>query len=603
MRALVQSMARLSLPLMTIALALTLVAAPSSAAAEQPARTPAVDHVASENEPGEDFSAASSDVQQDLAALSRVQDSARARLDQAKEEADRVAAEMERNEKAVAKARQLVSVYMRSIYISGPTELTMLASVIDTDDLGDLLKQAEIALRVGDHKDDQFQKAVDLLKRTEAAKEASDASLSVAKDSLAAVDDQLNGLRQRRADIAGDLAGRVKTSGSVLDPEQAQRNTDAALAWADYLDKLARLRVPPVTADQLNNDQLPAGLSKSKKQAGVAIFRKGKKRVVVLPERTIAAVTYAVALMGSDYRWKANTATELDCSALVDRAWNVPSLPAEERMEDRALVDGGVRGLAKETRLVSPSDRQVGDLLFLEDAGAGVNHVGIEVTDDLMIASDSTTGAVNALPITKKRVWKAGRAILPAPKRANSVPKSTKTAFQCGADPDTLISLPDGKTLGNVKLCPPAPGVFSESNMQPSAILAGRCIARTWPQIPTIGGFRSFDSYPDHPSGRALDVMMPGGCSLDEADVRLGDSIAEFFVNNSDKFNVEYMIWRQRIWNNGRDPKQAPADWRTMGDRGDCTSNHMDHIHLTLKGPNVNPSQGDDSGSEDGAGD
>lgn len=596
MRISVSSLSGVLLSLIVLVLALALLVTPGAATAAQPASIRTADGVVTEVDQGEDgVTATSSEIQRNLASLTEVQTSARSRLSLAREESTKIAAKLKRNKKRVAKARRVVSLHMRSMYINGPTELTTLASIIDTRNLGDLIKKADVALRVGEHKDDQYDQAVGLLKRSEEAKKASDAALEAAKDSLTAVDDQVNALTQRRADVAGELAGRIESSGSVQDAEQAARNSNAALAWADYLGQLADSHVPTVTAAQLKKAQkdkkakLPKHLSTSKKQPGVAFFRKGGQRVVVLPEQTIAAVTYAVSRLGSEYRWKANTATEMDCSALVDRSWNVPALDAEERKKERELVPGGVRGLARTTSLVDASDRHVGDLAFLSDAGAGVNHVGIVVTGDLMIASDSTTGAVNALPINEKRLWRAGRMAMPAPKQENSVPKANRQAFQCGADPESLISLPDGKVLGNAKLCPPATGVFSEAHMQPPAILAARCAAQTWPQILSIGGWRPADSYPDHPSGRAIDIMIPDGCSMSQAGVRLGDTISEFFMKNSDKFNVEYIIWRQRMWNVVRDPKQAPEDWRTMGDRGDCTSNHMDHVHITLKGPNVSP--------------
>jgi hypothetical protein len=42
------------------------------------------------------------------------------------------------------------------------------------------------------------------------------------------------------------------------------------------------------------------------------------------------------------------------------------------------------------------------------------------------------------------------------------------------------------------------------------------------------------------------------------------------------------MIWRQRIWSSDRDPVAPVEQWRTMSDRGDWTSNHFDHVHITV---------------------
>lgn len=579
--------------LAALALALTLLVAPSSAVAVVPAE-----------EREDDATATSNRIQQDLASLTEVQSSARLRLDLARKDAKKNAAKMRRNKKRVAKAEQLVSVHLRSIYIYGATELTMLASMIDTAKPGDLIQQGNDLLRVGGHKDNQLKQAVELLKRTEEAKKASDAAVDAAEDSLAAVGDQVKGLLHRRADVAGELADRIQSSGSVVDAAQAKRNSQVALAWAAYLGMLAKYGVQTFSTTKTENgkkSRLPKGLTKDKQQPGIAIFKKGKKRIVVLPERTIAEVTYAVSKLGGDYRWKANTDSEMDCSSLVDRSWNVPALDADERKKERELVPGGVRGLARTTRLLTAEKRRAGDLLFLSDPGAGVNHVGIAVTKNLMIASDSTTGAVNALPISEKRLWKAGRLALPAPKRDNAVPKASKQPYQCGADPDSLISLPDGKVLGNAESCPPAPGLFSEAHMQPNAIRGARCAAHTWPQIASIGGYRPHDAYPDHPSGLAIDVMIPGGCALEPTGVQIGNAVAAFFSQNAAEFDVAYIIWSQRMWNSNRDPLAPPQDWRTMGDRGGCTSNHMDHVHITFNG--LNPSSGSGGGSASEGGD
>lgn len=600
----VSMMSRLLAALCVLVLALVLNSAPASAAAHSQARVPgAVPAVPSED----DSDGASDDdekraakqaaqdratqiaqesaaVQQDLQALSSVQASARARFAGARKSAAKVAEQLKRDEQAAADARELIGVYMRSIYMSGPNDLTMIASLIDSETPGDLVKRADDARRVGDHKDDQYDEAVALLKRTEESKAAADAAVDAAKTSLDAIADQMDGLLQRRAAQAGDLASQVGAAGTLLDPEQVARNTDAALAWAKYLKQLASWKVPPVTLKQLRKGSVPEGFSVSKKQQGVAVFRKGKERLTVLPERTIAAVTYAVSRLGSAYKWQANSATEMDCSALVDRSWHVPGLKASERDKPRPPVAGGVRGVASRTKLLSVSDRRVGDLVFLSDPTAGVNHVGITVTDSVMVAADPNTGAVNAIPIDFKRSWKAGRLALPEPKKGNNLPSQGKKDFQCGADPDAFISLPDGKVLANPKLCPRAPGVFGEAHMQPVSIRAGRCIAALWPQVQSIGGWRPSDPYPDHPSGHALDVMMPAGCDANPKNVAIGNQIATFLMQNADKFDVKYMMWQHRIWTASGNKPVPLTKWRMVGERGGCTANHMDHVHITLNG-------------------
>jgi len=118
---------------------------------------------------------------------------------------------------------------------------------------------------------------------------------------------------------------------------------------------------------------------------------------------------------------------------------------------------------------------------------------------------------------------------------------------------------------------------WSEQNLTRDAVLVERYTHIGWPQIKVVGGWRPSDPYPDHPSGRAVDIMMPAGGGTAE-DVALGDDIARYFQENAADYGIYYMIWRQRIWKNG-DPI---GQWTGMSDRGSPTANHMDHVHITV---------------------
>ncbi len=120
-----------------------------------------------------------------------------------------------------------------------------------------------------------------------------------------------------------------------------------------------------------------------------------------------------------------------------------------------------------------------------------------------------------------------------------------------------------------------AAGLASEQNLQPNSILISRLVSKLFPQIKTIGGWRSQDAYPDHPSGRALDIMIPNYSSKD--GVALGDSVMQFLMKNADALGVEYTIWRQTYRN-------TSGQSNLMEDRGSDTQNHMDHVHVTSKG-------------------
>ena len=98
----------------------------------------------------------------------------------------------------------------------------------------------------------------------------------------------------------------------------------------------------------------------------------------------------------------------------------------------------------------------------------------------------------------------------------------------------------------------------------------------TWPQIRTIYGIRP-DSIPDHPSGHALDLMLPDYTS--PASNALGWQIANWARANAASLNIQYIIFDQHIWNIARDSE----GWRLMADRGSDTANHVNHVHITTK--------------------
>jgi uncharacterized protein YgiM (DUF1202 family) len=114
-----------------------------------------------------------------------------------------------------------------------------------------------------------------------------------------------------------------------------------------------------------------------------------------------------------------------------------------------------------------------------------------------------------------------------------------------------------------------------ERGLQPNAIRLHRAVRQTFPQITTIGGVRP-DPYPDHPSGHALDLMMPGYPSASAH--ALGDQVAAWARTNARQLGIKYVIWDQHIWNIQRDAE----GWRYMADRGSASANHKNHVHITV---------------------
>ena len=88
-----------------------------------------------------------------------------------------------------------------------------------------------------------------------------------------------------------------------------------------------------------------------------------------------------------------------------------------------------------------------------------------------------------------------------------------------------------------------------------------------------IGGVGQRSGVSDHPSGHALDFM-----TMRNRDQ--GDKLAKWLSDEHRQMALKYIIWRQRI------KSPAGSGWDRMGDRGDPTSNHMDHVHASfLKSP------------------
>jgi uncharacterized protein YgiM (DUF1202 family) len=118
-------------------------------------------------------------------------------------------------------------------------------------------------------------------------------------------------------------------------------------------------------------------------------------------------------------------------------------------------------------------------------------------------------------------------------------------------------------------------GAAVERRLTPNAIKVHRAARVRFPQITTYYGVRP-DSIPDHPSGRALDLMIPGYTSAKGR--ALGGDVAAWARANARDLGIQYVIWNQRIWNVQRDKE----GWRPMADRGGDSANHKNHVHITV---------------------
>jgi len=107
-------------------------------------------------------------------------------------------------------------------------------------------------------------------------------------------------------------------------------------------------------------------------------------------------------------------------------------------------------------------------------------------------------------------------------------------------------------------------GVANEAGLQANTIVAARAISAQFPQIAAIDGVRP-DSKPWHPSGLAIDVMIPNSSSPE--GIALGDAILAYVLSNAGRFGLQDAIWRNTYY--------TPSGPQSSG------YGHYDHVHVT----------------------
>ena len=122
-----------------------------------------------------------------------------------------------------------------------------------------------------------------------------------------------------------------------------------------------------------------------------------------------------------------------------------------------------------------------------------------------------------------------------------------------------------------------------EKGLKPNAIKVHRAVRATFPQITSIGGVRQ-DSIPDHPSGRALDLMIPNYKSA--SGKALGQKVALWAKANAESLGINYVIWDQHIWNIERGQRGLALHGRPRRRLGQPQEPRAHHrVRLTLAEP------------------
>ncbi|NDL60966.1 M23 family metallopeptidase [Phytoactinopolyspora mesophila] len=122
-----------------------------------------------------------------------------------------------------------------------------------------------------------------------------------------------------------------------------------------------------------------------------------------------------------------------------------------------------------------------------------------------------------------------------------------------------------------------------ERGLTPDALRVLRCLVDRYPTIQEYHGVGNRPENPDsdHPTGRAVDAMIP---DWDKDDGReFGWEVAEWLQSNSRALGVRYIIWDSHVWSI-EDSGNQWRDYEHPSGATDPTSLHLDHIHVSVYG-------------------
>lgn len=221
--------------------------------------------------------------------------------------------------------------------------------------------------------------------------------------------------------------------------EQEARNEAALQEWRKYLDLLDRADVvPPPAVDLVDPRALPFGLEILRSAnglplSGVAAAQFKGETVTVLPRETIAAVSRAFAALGAPFVAGNDGTATYDCSGLTSAVFTSSGYPLDPAQPLAQY---------RQTSLVPSQNAQVGDLVFFTKKQVGIQHVGINLGGNLMLAADGAAQQVGVQQFpsepfafarpTMPRTTETGAPL------ANTAPSTAvDAASRCGVDPST----------------------------------------------------------------------------------------------------------------------------------------------------------------------
>ncbi len=110
-----------------------------------------------------------------------------------------------------------------------------------------------------------------------------------------------------------------------------------------------------------------------------------------------------------------------------------------------------------------------------------------------------------------------------------------------------------------------------ENRLRKDTVHIYRSVCALFPAVNSYGGWRA-GGMAFHKNGRAVDIML-----TPRAESALGHRIANYLIKHAKDFNVDHIIFEQKIWT-----PRSPH-WRHMADRGSLNANHFNHVHVAIR--------------------
>ncbi|MFI6239720.1 NlpC/P60 family protein [Micromonospora sp. NPDC050795] len=226
--------------------------------------------------------------------------------------------------------------------------------------------------------------------------------------------------------VAGELS-RARAGEQAAYQKHSQAKDLLVAAEAEFTAGETALRTAEASLLKLRRDNAAALIEierqqeAAEQQIGAGYVSNQSISGMAAHPRALAAVRYALAQLGDDYKWSEEGPNQFDCSGLMWAAYRSPGadyfdLPRVSRDQYAAT-----RG-----RTVPQSALLPGDLLFFASGSSwtSIHHVAMYIGNGKMVQSPTTGDVVKISVVRWSRLYAATRVIgaVPAPVVTNPTP-------------------------------------------------------------------------------------------------------------------------------------------------------------------------------------